>query len=61
MFELPEDRLAEAAGVLTRSFLTNPNFVNLFPDARRCAPAHWRTCHGRACATPSPRRARLRG
>jgi ribosomal protein S18 acetylase RimI-like enzyme len=42
VFELPEDRLAEAAGVLTRSFLTNPNFVNLFPDeeVRARALAH---------------------
>lgn len=42
MFELPEDRLAEAAGVLTRSFLTNPNFVNLFSDeeVRARALAH---------------------
>jgi ribosomal protein S18 acetylase RimI-like enzyme len=42
VFELPEDRLAEAAGVLTRSFLTNPNFVNLFSDeeVRARALAH---------------------
>ena len=32
VIELPEDRLYEAADVLTRSFLANPNFVDLFPD-----------------------------
>jgi ribosomal protein S18 acetylase RimI-like enzyme len=30
VIELPGDRLAEAAGVLARSFQTNPNFVDLF-------------------------------
>ncbi len=29
---LPGNRLGEAAGVLARSFHTNPNFVDLFPD-----------------------------
>ena len=32
VIELPEDRLSEAVGVLTRTFLANPNFVHLFPD-----------------------------
>ncbi len=32
--ELPGDRLAEAAGVLARSFRDNPNFVDLFPDEK---------------------------
>ena len=55
MFELPEDRLAEAAGVLTRSFLTNPNFVNLFSDeeVRARALAHV----PRACLRDALRRA----
>ncbi len=34
VIELPGDRLAKAAGVLARSFHTNPNFVDLFPDER---------------------------
>jgi hypothetical protein len=29
---LPGERLREAAGVLARSFHTNPNFVDFFPD-----------------------------
>ena len=32
VIHLPSDRLAEAAGVLARSFHDNPNFVHLFPD-----------------------------
>jgi ribosomal protein S18 acetylase RimI-like enzyme len=32
VIELPDDRLAEAADVLARSFQANPNFVDLFPD-----------------------------
>ena len=31
---LPGNRLGEAAGILARSFHTNPNFVDLFPDER---------------------------
>jgi GNAT superfamily N-acetyltransferase len=45
--ELPDDLLVEAAGVLTRSFLTNPNFVNLFPDEEvraRALPHVQRAC-----------------
>jgi ribosomal protein S18 acetylase RimI-like enzyme len=45
--ELPDDLLVEAAGVLTRSFLTNPNFVNLFPDDEvraRALPHVQRAC-----------------
>lgn len=34
VIQLPGDRLAEAAGVLARSFHDSPNFVHLFPDAR---------------------------
>ena len=47
VFELPEDLLAEAAGVLTRSFLTTPNFVDLFPDEEaraRALPHVQRAC-----------------
>src|ERR687894_2608660 len=47
VFELPEDLLVEAAGVLTRSFLANPNFVNLFPDEEiraRALPHVQRAC-----------------
>lgn len=36
---LPGDRLAEAAGVLTRSFQDNPNFIDLFPDEEARARA----------------------
>ena len=39
VIELPEERLDEAAGVHTRSFLANPNFVYLFPDEEACARA----------------------
>ena len=45
--ELPDDLLVEAAGVLTRSFLANPNFVNLFPDEEvraRALPHVQRAC-----------------
>lgn len=47
VFELTEDLLAEAAGVLTRSFLTNANFVDLFPDEEvraRALPHVQRAC-----------------
>jgi hypothetical protein len=39
VMELPGDRLTEAAEVLVRSFLDNPNFVHLFPDERARARA----------------------
>jgi hypothetical protein len=39
VIELPADRLYEAADVLTRSFLANPNFVDLLPDEEACARA----------------------
>jgi ribosomal protein S18 acetylase RimI-like enzyme len=32
VIELPRDRLAEAAGVLARSFRDNPNIIDLFPE-----------------------------
>jgi ribosomal protein S18 acetylase RimI-like enzyme len=47
VIELPEGRLSEAVGVLTRTFLANPNFVHLFPDegARaRALPYVQRAC-----------------
>jgi ribosomal protein S18 acetylase RimI-like enzyme len=47
VIELPEDRLYEAADVLTRSFLANPNFVDLFPDEEaraRALPHVQRAC-----------------
>jgi GNAT superfamily N-acetyltransferase len=39
VIQLPGDRLAEAAGVLARSFHDSPNLVHLFPDARARAGA----------------------
>jgi hypothetical protein len=39
VIELPEERLYEAADVLTRSFLSNPNFIDLFPDEEARARA----------------------
>jgi len=47
VIELPADRLYEAADVLTRSFLANPNFVDLFPDEEaraRALPHVQRAC-----------------
>jgi GNAT superfamily N-acetyltransferase len=47
VIELPEDRLDEATGILTRSFLANPNFVDLFPEEEaraRALPHVQRAC-----------------
>ena len=47
VIQLPGDLLAEAAGVLARSFHESPNLVHLFPDARaraRALPRLQRAC-----------------
>jgi len=47
VIQLPGDRLAEAAGVLARSFHESPNLVHLFPHARaraRALPRLQRAC-----------------
>lgn len=47
VIELSADRLGEAATVLARAFQDNPNFVDLFPDAKarsRALPRLQRAC-----------------